>query len=334
MSLVFSIIFPVFGLIFAGYACRRIGLLGPAAAAELNRFVVWLALPAMLFQIMVKAQWSALYQPAFTAAFACAGLGLFALVACVQCWRGKPLTDASVDALSAAYPNTGYMGFPLTLMLFGADSMVPTTIATMLVVCVMFGLAIALMESAQAAQHPGTKLHLRLLHILWSLLKNPLIASPLLGIAVGTLDGPLPASIDTFLSMLAAAASPCALVSLGLFLASYHVKHTAQAPSHAPPPEATQETSTAWMLTALKLLALPAITWAVSTWVFQLSATQVHIAVLLSALPTGTGPYMLADMYQRAGAITARTVLYSTLLSIATLSALIQWILQAPTAAA
>ncbi|MFP3570677.1 AEC family transporter, partial [Paraburkholderia sp. SIMBA_030] len=50
-----SILLPVFGLIFAGFACRRFGVLGPAAASELNRFVVWLALPALLFDILAHA---------------------------------------------------------------------------------------------------------------------------------------------------------------------------------------------------------------------------------------------------------------------------------------
>src|SRR4051794_27441276 len=49
-----KILLPVFGLIFAGFACRRRGLLGPNSASELNRFVVWLALPALLFDTMAR----------------------------------------------------------------------------------------------------------------------------------------------------------------------------------------------------------------------------------------------------------------------------------------
>ena len=75
-----SILLPVFGLIFAGFACRRTNVLGPAAASELNRFVVWLALPALLFDILAHATWRELYQPAFVAAFGLAGLAVFAAV--------------------------------------------------------------------------------------------------------------------------------------------------------------------------------------------------------------------------------------------------------------
>ena len=47
MIATFLILLPVFGLIVAGYACRMLGVLGPTSATELNKFVVWLALPAL-----------------------------------------------------------------------------------------------------------------------------------------------------------------------------------------------------------------------------------------------------------------------------------------------
>jgi predicted permease len=43
----------------------------------------------------------------------------------------------------------------------------------------------------------------------------------------------------------------------------------------------------------------------------------------MSALPTGTGPFMVAEFYKREATVTARVVLISTVLSVATLTALI-----------
>jgi len=51
-ALPFLVVLPVFALIFAGWLVRRLGVLGPHATTELNRFVVYLALPALLFDIM------------------------------------------------------------------------------------------------------------------------------------------------------------------------------------------------------------------------------------------------------------------------------------------
>lgn len=60
------ILLPVFALIFAGYICRRCQVFGPSSATELNRFVVWLALPALLFDIVAHTSWAKIYQPGFS----------------------------------------------------------------------------------------------------------------------------------------------------------------------------------------------------------------------------------------------------------------------------
>jgi hypothetical protein len=62
-----TVVLPIFALIFAGWLVRRIGVLGEHATTELNRFVVYLALPALLFDIIAKALWFDIWQPAFIA---------------------------------------------------------------------------------------------------------------------------------------------------------------------------------------------------------------------------------------------------------------------------
>ncbi|MEJ1978603.1 MAG: AEC family transporter [Acetobacteraceae bacterium] len=42
-----AVVLPIFALILVGYVSRRVGILGPHATRELNRFVVYLALPAL-----------------------------------------------------------------------------------------------------------------------------------------------------------------------------------------------------------------------------------------------------------------------------------------------
>ncbi|WP_028228273.1 AEC family transporter [Paraburkholderia ferrariae] len=302
-----SILLPVFGLIFAGFACRRFGVLGPAAASELNRFVVWLALPALLFDILAHATWHELYQPAFVAAFGGAGLIVFLAVVGVRLFLRRPLADAGIDGLAAAYPNTGYVGFPLCMIAFGPSSLTPTTIATILVVCVLFAIAIVLIEiGLQSERRP----HRLAIKVVRSLLRNPLLVAPALGAVVSAAHVALPASAETFLKLLGGAASPCALVSLGLFLAER--RSVAEAPRES-----------SWWLTLAKLVAQPALTWWLAERVFALPAPLVQMAVLLAALPTGTGPFMLAEYYRREAHVTSRTILHSTVGSLVTLTVLL-----------
>ena len=350
MSSTFAILLPIFALILAGYACRRRGLLGPSAASELNRFVVWLALPALLFDVMARTTWQQLYQPAFVATFSIACAAVFLVVLAQRLLAGRHLADASVDAIAASYPNTGYIGFPLALLMFGTESLMPTTIATILVACVLFAFAIVLIETGLQTERAPHKLGWK---VLVALARNPLIVAPIAGAAVAASGVGMPEGVETFLKLLGGAASPCALVSLGLFLAERRPASAgaeasaaggeaagiADAADGADAPAAadgagladpararrTPGRRTSMALTLVKLVVQPGLTWWLAASVFALPAAMVQIAVLLAALPTGTGPYMLAEFYRREAGVTSRTILFSTVASLATLTGIMAY---------
>jgi predicted permease len=300
-----TIVLPIFAVIFAGWLARRVGVLGPQAGRELNRYVVYLALPALLFDIVAVADWQAIWHPGFVAAFTLGVAIIFLLTLFVRMRAGRPLADAAIDGLNASYGNTAYIGFPLTLAAIGAQGMPLTLIASIITVCVLFAIAIVLIEiGVQAQAHP---LHIARKVVL-SVLRNPLVLAPLLGALVPILGLTLPTPVEAFLKMLGGTAAPCALVSLGLFLAADKAVGDSSAGLTS-------------LLVALKLVVQPLVTWALVTYVFVLPRDLAHMAVLLAALPTGTGPFMLAELYEREARITGQVVLFTTVIGIITLSA-------------
>jgi predicted permease len=114
-----------------------------------------------------------------------------------------------------------------------------------------------------------------------------------------------------FTTLLGAAASPCALVTIGLFLAQG---------------EPAEHHGAVWRIVALKLVLHPLITFVLVRWVFDMPPLWAATAVLLAALPVGTGPFMLAKLYEREPATTSRAILISTVLSLATVSVLVAWL--------
>ena len=294
---------PIFALVLSGWLVRRIGVLGAAATTELNRFVVYLALPALLFDVVAKADLAEIWQPSFVAAFGLGSATIFAGTLLVRLHSG--LAEATIEGLNAAYANTGFLGFPLALAVLGRDALGPTLVATIITACILFAVAIVLIEIGVQKERQGWRLFVRVGR---SLITNPLLVAPALA-AVFPLTGMvLPTPVASFFDLLEGAASPCALVALGLFLAAERQ------------PGTTSIRLTGALL-LLKLIGQPVVTWILAVPVFHLPPSLATTAVLLAALPTGTGPFMLAEFYGRQAAVTSRVILLSTLVSVLTVSA-------------
>ncbi|MGY8707935.1 AEC family transporter [Bradyrhizobium sp. 18BD] len=297
-------VLPIFALIFAGWLARRIGVLGPHASGELNRFVVYLALPALLFDIVAHARWAEVWHPRFIAAFGIGAALVFCLTITVRLRRPRHLADAAIDALNAGYANTGFVGFPLALAALGREALAPTLIATIITVCVLFAIAIVLIETGLQTEKRRRHLFAK---VGGSLIRNPLLVAPAVAAIVPVAGLSVPDAAESFLKLLGGAASPCALVALGLFLATRRDSSETNVGSAA-------------LLVSFKLVLQPTVTWVMATAVFGLSPLLTHTAVLLAALPTGTGPFMLAEFYKREAAMTSNVILASTVTSILTIS--------------
>jgi predicted permease len=111
------------------------------------------------------------------------------------------------------------------------------------------------------------------------------------------------------ISFLAVAATPCALVSIGLFLMQKEKS-------------VSQE---AWGISFAKLIIQPLVAWLIAGPILDLPALWVSAVVMLAALPTGTGPFMLAQYYSADGRIISRVVLLTTIGSVLTLSLFLWW---------
>lgn len=304
MSPVINSVLPLFSLIAIGAAMRRLKLLGGAAVTELNRYVVLLALPAVLFSIMAKAHWSTLAQPGLATAYAVSMLSVHLPVMGWMLWRGASLTEASIDGLSASYANTGFMGLPLAQLALGAQALPGVGLSVVMTACVLFALALVTIEFDR---HRGNSLASTSRRTVLALAKNPLIWAPALGSVLSLCKVQIPSPVMLAVDLLGASASPCALLVLGLFLA---------APAHDEP-----ASRGGWMaLSAMKLFVQPLVAWLVAWPLLKLAPMQANLAMLMALLPTGTGPFMLAERYNCRAAMSSKVILVTTLASLMTLS--------------
>src|SRR5450830_1225079 len=309
MLAIFNVVFPVFALIFLGFLCRKRNILSVNAASELNRFVIYLGLPALLFDSIARLTPADFSNLRFIAVFAIGIVAVFLLTAWIKWRQGAVAGDIIIDSLSASYANVGFLGIPLCLLSFGHDSMPPAVIAMIMTACLLFAVAIVLLEIClHADKHIGRSL----LNTGNSLIRNPILIAPILGAIVAASGYALPSGVQQLFKLLGAAASPCALVSLGLFLAQ--------------PIARKDGNGSVAMLVGFKLLLHTALTALLAYWILPLPKMWADTAQLLTATPIGTGPFMLAELYQREAALMSRAILISTCLSLISISLILAWI--------
>ena len=112
MQAILVVTLPFFALVLCGYLAARSRLLPEAAVPGLNAYVLYFALPCMLFRFGSSMPFARLIDPASIAVYAfCALLVVGLTVAATK--RRVGVKNAAFGAVVAAFPNTGFMGVPL-----------------------------------------------------------------------------------------------------------------------------------------------------------------------------------------------------------------------------
>jgi hypothetical protein len=133
MQGIFNIVLPIFGIMLAGYLSGSFGLLGSASSEALNRFVQFISLPALFFVSMARVELQVVFDLPFLATYCGGMLATFLIAALVArlVFRMR-LGALSLHGMSAIFSNTGYMGIPLLLLLFGEKGLLPAVITTVI----------------------------------------------------------------------------------------------------------------------------------------------------------------------------------------------------------
>src|SRR5664279_4749914 len=124
MQAILAVTVPFFALVLLGWLAARAGPLPESAIPGLNAYVLFFALPCMLFRFGASLPLDRLADPALLGIYLAAAMLMIGL-AIIATWRGAGrsggvgLKDAAFGALVAAFPIAGFMGVPLLVALFG-----------------------------------------------------------------------------------------------------------------------------------------------------------------------------------------------------------------------
>ena len=331
MQAVLSVTVPFFALVLCGYLAARQRVLPEAAIPGLNIYVLFFALPCLLFRFGSSMPFGQLIDPALVGVYAvCALLMVFFTVAAslrpadASTGAGMDLNNAAFGALVAAFPNTGFMGVPLLVALLGERAAGPV-IGTVLIDLILTStLCIAL---AQSQQHLGVNqggrasMGAAALRSLCGALTNPLPWAIALGALAASLNLRLPGSLAQIVKMLADSATPVALFTIGsvLWRGGQH-SHTRTPVRQFLP------------LALVKLLLHPLLVLSVGLLAHALGAPVpafgLTVMVLAAALPSASSVSLLAERYGADNGRVARIIMASTVLAFVSFS-MLAWVLDA-----
>lgn len=308
MNPVFSALAPVVLLIALGFAVGRLGWIRQAAVKDLSNLVFLVLTPALLFRTMSKVQVQQLDFRPVAAYFA--GVLLIFAATLVVCGFSR---RSAVLALAASFGNTVMIGTPLVSLAWGEPALVTlftlyTIHSTLLLTTatVVLELAVA-REAARSAEGPPRHPVATVLTALRNSLLHP-VPLPIIAALLFAQSGlVLPEVVDKPLQLLATAFAPMALMLVGLTLsATAFGAHWRGALA----------------LSVVKNLAHPALV-VLAGWALGLSGLPLAVMVVVASLPIGANVFLFSQRYQVAEELITASVGLSTLLSTASVAAVL-----------
>ena len=304
------ITFPFFALVLCGYLATRRALLPQSAIPGLNTFVLYFALPCMLYRFGSSTPIAQLLDGSLVAVYMLCALVVVALTIAVTRKGAIKWNDASFGALVAAFPNTGFMGVPLLVALLGAKAAGPAIVTIVVDLLVTSSLCIALSRLDSADSH-GAEVAAR--KALQGVALNPMPWAILLGALSSGLGLTLPVPVMQTVGLLADAASPVALFTIGAVLARSQINSIEPTPIKLYVP-----------VTLIKLVVHPVLVGLVGLAAIALGLPldqfALTVVVLVAALPSASNVAMLAERFGADNGRIARIILLSTVLAFFTFS--------------
>lgn len=306
---------PIYLIIAAGYATTRGGLFARADMRVFGKYVINLALPALLFNALSQRSVAEILNPVFVAAYALGSLLAMGLgVAWARRVAGKPLSASAFIGMGMSCSNSGFIGFPLVAQVLG-----PVNAGIGLALCMvvenflLLPLALALADSDvgdSTATSRAQRWRQALGQSLRGVLTNPMIHGIAFGFAFSLLGWRLPDAAARAVNIVAASCGAISLFVIGGSLVGVATRGLLRDVSAV----------------AVGKLLLHPLAVLLCVWLLPPMARELQIAVVVFAAVPMLGIYpILAQKHGHDGPAAAAQM-GTTVVSFFTLTALL-WVL-------
>lgn len=307
-------VLPIFLVILVGFIFAKREKFSIEAEGLINSYVLNIALPALLFLAVAKADFEELLNWKFLVT-TLSGIFIayiFGLVYSKYIKVSSP--NSAIIAMASCYGTTGYMGIPLVIVAFGSIAALPAALATILHNIPAI-LAVIITYGVMSTDKKQSKLMIIKTAFL-TVIKNPLSLSVLVGVSFSLLSIQLPASIISFTKFLGLAAGPTALFALGVGLARLENKEHFR----------IKALMNLLPIVFIKIVIQPFFTFVIGFYLLNMSVDDIYfkVAIIMSALPVGAGVYVFANKYNYYKEESSIAIVLSLLITLVSLSLLLE----------
>mgnify|MGYP000211507975 CR=1 FL=1 len=313
MHAILGITGPIYLCIALGWLATRAGLFQRGDMRVLGQFVLYIALPALLFDAVGKRPVGDILDGRYLGIYALGGLATMAagLLWTRRVARQAPL-PAVVQTMGMSCPNTGFVGYPINLLLLGSSSAAVVLGMSMLVEnLLLIPLLLALADSAGGGRHWRAVLR----GAAAGLWRNPLVLGLAAGLLAAWLGLRLPAPIERTVGLLAQSSAALSLFVIGGALAGLRLHGMGRAVAR---------------IATGKLIAHPLLTLGVLAGATALGLPLVDPALRTGLIVSAACPMfsiypILAGRHGEEG-LAAAALLGTTVASFFSISVLMGWL--------
>ncbi|MEM7651617.1 MAG: AEC family transporter [Pseudomonadota bacterium] len=328
MSTTLDIIFPVFGVVIAGYLFARRGWMSEEGLKGLTRFVFFLAIPALLFRTLAESDPTTALRLDVILTYYAGVVSVFLLTLGLGMFGFRVgLSASAIFGMGGIFSNIVLLGIPIIQVAFGTEGMLTFMIVMSVHSIILLPATTLLVElgrlkanlpgkssatgidqdrtetsGTQEAASPTTNVARE---AVGAVVRNPLLIAIVAGLLFGASGLELPRVVNRFADLVGQAAGPAALFSLGGTLAACRIAGALPA---------------SLSIVAMKMFAFPAIVFATGYYVFALEPLPLAVLTVMACLPIGVNVYVMARSYDVAVETATTATIISMLIGPVTLA--------------
>lgn len=304
MSVIVGKIISIFLITAVGFGANRKGILPDRSTRYLVDLLMLITTPCMIISSITSTELTddtaaVTLQMLLASAVWFAAVFILSWLVCVKILRIRPEEDAGIYMGSMSTINNGFMGFPITLALFGNDILFLMVMFQSMLMIYLYSACI-LQVNYGLGGTSGTSLRRTL-----KALKNPSTISSVISILMLLAGIRLPEVLFNTVDTIGSATVPISMIVVGIQLGSSNLK----------------EVLGNWNLVSssvIKMLCWPILTFLAVNWL-PLSAGIKTALIFGAAFPTAVAVVPVSSMENRNSVLAAEIVAFTTLLSVITL---------------